>query len=113
MSRLTKYNRQGKAIYDSRAYVINENPFDAIFEKLAHYEDLEEQGRLIELPCKVGDTVWKISTEQDNYDEPPYKIVAPIIFRIDCLNAMGENIFTTKEEAEAKLAELRGDKHDA
>ena len=28
--------------------------------KLAEYEDLEEQGRLIKLPCKVGDTVWKV-----------------------------------------------------
>lgn len=27
-------------------------------KKLADYEDLEEQGRLIKLPCKVGDTVW-------------------------------------------------------
>ena len=27
-------------------------------EKLDHYEDLEEQGRLIELPCKIGDTVY-------------------------------------------------------
>lgn len=30
-------------------------------DKLAHYEDLEEQGRLIELPCAVGDTVWIIA----------------------------------------------------
>lgn len=28
------------------------------FEKLADYEDLEEQGMLLRLPCKVGDTVW-------------------------------------------------------
>ena len=27
--------------------------------RLAAYEDLEEQGRLIVLPCKVGDTVYK------------------------------------------------------
>lgn len=31
-------------------------------EKLADYEDLEEQGRLIKLPCKVGDTVYADST---------------------------------------------------
>ena len=30
-------------------------------DKLAHYEDLEEAGRLIELPCKVGDTVWNVN----------------------------------------------------
>lgn len=27
-------------------------------EELKHYKDLEEQGRLIELPCKIGDTVY-------------------------------------------------------
>ena len=31
----------------------------AIYNRLAAYEDLEEQGRLIVLPCKVGDTVYK------------------------------------------------------
>lgn len=29
-----------------------------VTDKLAHYENLEEQGRLIELPCKIGDTVY-------------------------------------------------------
>lgn len=31
---------------------------DAVYRKLKEYEDLEEQGRLIKFPCKVGDTVW-------------------------------------------------------
>lgn len=29
----------------------------AVVEKLAKYEDLEEKGRLIKLPCVVGD-IW-------------------------------------------------------
>ncbi len=33
----------------------------AMVEKLAEYEDLEEQGLLPKLPCKVGDTVYFIS----------------------------------------------------
>ena len=32
-----------------------------IAEKLKEYEDLEEQGLLLRLPCKVGDTVYYIS----------------------------------------------------
>ena len=32
-----------------------------IREKLARLEDLEEQGRLIELPCKIGDTMYSFS----------------------------------------------------
>lgn len=33
-----------------------------VIDKLADYEDLEEQGRLIKLPCKVGDTVYVDNT---------------------------------------------------
>lgn len=29
-----------------------------ILEKLAEYEDLEEQGKLLKPPCKVGDIIW-------------------------------------------------------
>ena len=79
-----------------------------IFERLKHYEDLEEQGRLIELPCKVGDIVWRIATQHNNYDDSPYKIVMQSSFRLDYLNEMGKTVFLTKEEAEAKLKELKG-----
>ena len=32
-----------------------------VFKKLADYEDLEEQGLLVRLPCKVGDTVYRVN----------------------------------------------------
>lgn len=35
-----------------------ECPVQGIFNRLAEYEDLEEQGKLIKLPCKVGDKVY-------------------------------------------------------
>lgn len=31
-----------------------------VLDRLRFYEDLEEQGRLIELPCKVGDMVYNL-----------------------------------------------------
>ena len=34
----------------------------SVCEKLGKYEDLEEQGRLVILPCKVGDTVYVDNT---------------------------------------------------
>lgn len=34
-----------------------------ILEKLADYEDLEEQGKLLKLPCSVGDIVWYADNE--------------------------------------------------
>lgn len=105
-------------------------------EKLAEYEDLEEQGRLIKLPCKVGDDVWFVPS-QANYklnilnhyskaNRVYHQKVAKITFSVngwylecdkDLEYATGhifidkmykETWFLTKSEAEAKLEELRG-----
>lgn len=37
-----------------------------IYDKLKEYEDFEEQGRLIKLPCKVGDKVYEIEEFVDS-----------------------------------------------
>lgn len=37
-------------------------------ERLKGYEDLEEQGRLLKLPCKVGDTVYE-PTDRNTINE--------------------------------------------
>ena len=34
--------------------------YESIYEKLRKYEDVEEQGLLLKLPCKVGDTVYAL-----------------------------------------------------
>lgn len=41
--------------------------FEKLLTKLGEYEDAEEQGMLLRLPCKVGDTVYVIPS-QVNYD---------------------------------------------
>ncbi|MBD5546923.1 MAG: hypothetical protein HDQ97_05940 [Lachnospiraceae bacterium] len=33
-------------------------------EKLKQYEDLEEQGKLLKLPCAVGDRIYRIDTDE-------------------------------------------------
>lgn len=38
-------------------------------EKLKYYEDLEEQGRLLVLPCKIGDRLYWIDDEDDDGNE--------------------------------------------
>lgn len=32
-----------------------------LIDKLAYYEDLEEQGRLVKLPCKVRDIIYVVT----------------------------------------------------
>lgn len=86
-------------------------------ERLKHYEDLAEQGRLIELPCKVGDTVWFVNERiyeciVDSY--VIYKTNVGISLKY-CMGSayvdiffFGKTVFLTKAEAEAKLKELEG-----
>lgn len=60
MERLTKYNEE-RAVWLLDDYGDDDSDVlgDAI-DKLADYEDAEEQGLLLRLPCKVGDTVYVI-----------------------------------------------------
>lgn len=39
--------------------------YKEVCEKLAEYQKLEEQGLMLRLPCKVGDTVYVIPTEEN------------------------------------------------
>lgn len=69
-------------------------------KKLADYENLEEQGKLIKLPCKVGDTVYHVAqgkiVEVSNVD---------LFFLLLSVaeNRFNNSVFLTKSEAEAKL----------
>lgn len=76
---------------------------DIGWQALADYEDMEEQGRLIELPCAVGDTVYFITQNA----EREY-IIGSGRFSCSWLD-YPRTIYTTKEEAEAKLEELKGE----
>ena len=80
-------------------------------EKLARYEDLEEQGKLIELPCKIGDTVYgirrykgrivKSGTVSEMFYTQEGKLM--IVVKYVCRGHWGKQIFATLEEAEAAL----------
>ena len=77
---------------------------DAVYRKLKEYEDLEEQGRLIKLPCKVGDDVYYILGIPN---ETPCTI-GTCTFKLSDIHKIGKTLFLTKSEVEAKLKELRG-----
>lgn len=70
-----------------------------LFNKLKHYEDLEEQGRLIELPCLPNEWVW---IANENYIAPQKFLYTSISNIISDLED-GIFIARTYEEAEAKL----------
>ena len=104
MGRLTEYDLQGNPML-----CMGGCSWIELLRKLAHYEDLEEAGRLIELPCKFGDTVYEIHYDfpDDDYTYScPYYYIHEVKFTIDSLAGWEEWVFLTKEEAEAKLKEL-------
>lgn len=106
-------------------------------EKLADYEDADEQGLLLRLPCKVGDTVWVVTSPFNVFDDIEYDedmknevyeaFISSVTF-YKCgeqyrIYAKATNhfigayfrkcdfdktVFLTKSEAEAKLAEMEG-----
>ena len=59
MERLTRRSDNGTAVYDtpSGEPVKWENNRHNVLQKLADYEDLDEQGLLLRLPCKVDEKI--------------------------------------------------------
>lgn len=51
---------------------VKQNDYISAARKLCDYEDLEEQGLLVRLPCKVGDDV--------------YIIPSPTVYRLNIIN---------------------------
>ena len=129
MKRLTFRTDMGDDLLDAIAFI---NPDDAeglynlrdiaehgsdellyeIANRLAEYEDMEEQGLLLRLPCKVGDTIyrcgdpikkiyeWQIAYVEVYEDET--------VFVDDSDNTfveadIGKTVFLTREEAEKVL----------
>ena len=100
-------------------------------EELKSYKELEEQGLLVRLPCKVGDMLWYNIlgyTESyeikafsygycDGYIEAGEEIGDEIIFYCENhtgsiigsfpMSGIGKIVFLTREEAEKKLEEMK------
>ena len=102
--------------YDDLHNIINH-----LAEKLCEYEDLQEQGRLPKLPCKVEDILYGISmgkiinltvNEISIFCMKGEKIInvkcqSNDEFRNYVEGEFGKTVFLSKEEAKARLKELR------
>lgn len=123
MERLTRRSANGTGVYatPSGEPIEWENNRHNVLQKLADYEDLEEQGRLIKLPCKVGDIVYGISMGKlislTVNEISIFYMKGEKIINVKCQNndefrnyverEFGKTVFLTESEAEAKLNELR------
>ena len=95
-------------------------PTRRIIERLAEYEDLEEQGLLLRLPCPIGTTVynttwWDDVTEKVDVDGKTFyrtvhkHKVSKSTFSLLDIYDFGKTVFLTKAEAEQKLKEMESD----
>ena len=95
-------------------------PTRRIIERLAEYEDLEEQGLLLRLPCPIGTIVynttwWDNITEKVDVDGktfyrtvPKHKVSKSTFSLVDIYD-FGKTVFLTKAEAKQKLKEMECD----
>ena len=98
---------------------------DAVYRKLKDYEDAEEQGLLLRLPCRVGDTVYvnngfaifeyevTLTGYSSTSKESSFYLVTKSKKNSDTVQEFsdgdfGKTVFLTRDEAEAKLKEMEG-----
>ena len=122
MKRLTNSDKEIPTLSNNAEYWLQ------AYFKLKDYEDLEEQGLLLKLPCKVGDAVWdndygktclytitgfSFGTGEGYIDEPVY--LKEVVYYYSnysgsitgsfAVSELGKSVFLTQAEAEKKLKE--------
>ena len=133
MERLTKrLGSKGTVVFTQGKYeetipaemAVNETRI--VLKKLCDYEDLEEHGLLVRLPCKVGDTVYvptrnfiselritmaSINSRGKLYFSWVLDDDRGIYPNLDGFSVyeIGKTVFLTREEAETKLEKMKND----
>lgn len=132
MERLTRYDG---CYYDDMDNV----DVEELYSRLMEYENAEAEGLLLRLPCRPGDTVYVVRTkclsglydyECDMHDEETdcpchldsewivfkkqvdLEFLVKIIMKKNPNFILGETVFSSRKEAEAKLIEITA-QHDS
>ena len=107
---------EAKSLASLFNYVIEEYPTMVktveYLRRLRKIAEADKDGRVVVMPCKVGDTVYRVFTA--NGREPVIQATqvktlgqaADLIGRVGKLNKL-VSVFLTREEAERKLEEMR------
>ena len=133
MQRLTKWEDDSITYNEKREFECGEycdscsqgagncKTVENMIKKLATYEDLEEQGLLVRLPCKVGDMVYvptrnfisELRITMVSVDMHgayfSWMLNSGIYPNLDGFSKskLGKSVFLTREEAEKKLEEMK------
>lgn len=121
---MSEYKRLTKQVFDKvqgcedKMTMHGQSLYD-LYNRLAELEDKIENGTLMELPCKVGDTIYEVF----KYHKPPFiqqtKVEKIIVTEKGLklklsrnssyetsIASLGKTLFLTEESAEARLKEL-------
>jgi hypothetical protein len=106
--RLTYRDYEQIGIKDLDVYGIGEKNADALdnaARKLYEYEEKEEQGLLIELPCKIGSIVYFIDEEWRGFNGEwdTIDVIQKIKFTYSMIPYIGSSYYLTYEEADSVL----------
>ena len=120
MERLTE-----RGSYGYGDVYVRRNDYVTASKKLCEYEELEEQGLLLRLPCKIGSILYQPTNNGINeyytidlcFNITRNKFMYEVTYQIgldwykttcdfDCIN---KTVFLTREEAENKLKEMESD----
>ena len=113
-------------IIEGNTHDYGKNVSQEIFEEIMQYRKAKEQGLLLKLPCKVGDTIyiggmlgcseideWEITgitMRWGENDEPYFYADLKRAKRNNCsfwMKEFGRSVFLTREEAEQALSKMK------
>lgn len=76
-----------------------------VTERLRELAEADKEGRVVVLPCKVGDTAYRLQYIEET---PGWYVVGvtEMKFSLEWVADVGKTIFATREEAELALKEV-------
>ena len=120
MERLTNIGSNGEIWITDNDETRRFGRKESAYKKLAEYEDLEEQGLLLRLPLEayfIKDNKMYKGWVQEVVYSVCRKLLLDIRYDDKSLDSyrgyLGNDVFLTKSEAEAKLKELRGGENES
>ena len=76
-------------------------------ERIRELLKADKDGRVVVLPCKVGDTVWRIKRTFEEYPDRSKPYIEPSGFLLQDVFNISKTVFLTREEAESALEAMK------
>jgi hypothetical protein len=121
------FAEKSKSFYSAQIYEEAREKNAQILDRLCDLEDKIEQGKIVELPCKVGDKIFALSASHTKiyeftireflYDGKYVTVYGDgswgANIAICTINDIGKGeVFIDRASAEAKLREMEGDNNE-